>query len=80
MKVTGIVGESPEVKVRFNRVQLACLIDTRSQVIIIAKTAFEAYFPATLCENNAIWESLKATNNSHIKTLGVIQVDVEVWR
>lgn len=37
-----VVGESPVMKVRFNGVELACLIAMGSQVMTIARPIYEA--------------------------------------
>lgn len=46
------------------------------ELVTVARPVYEAHFQTTLCESNAMWESLKAANNSPIKMLGVIQVDI----
>lgn len=58
--------------------ELACCIDMGLLLITIARAAYKTHFPTALCKVSAIWVNLKATNNSSIQTLGVIQVDVEV--
>lgn len=78
LEVTDVIGESPVVKVSLNGVEIACLIDTGSQITTIARPAYEAHFPTTLYESSATWVNLKAAKNSSNETLRVIQVDVEL--
>lgn len=42
LEVMDVVGESPVMKVRFNGVELACLIAMGSQVMTIARPIYEA--------------------------------------
>lgn len=50
-----------------------------SQVVTIAKPVYEASLPPTVQKGHALLVNLKAANNSPVQTLGVIQVDIEIW-
>lgn len=65
------------MRAKFIGVELACFMDTGSQVITLAKPVFDAYLPVTVQPDCTYWVNLKAGNNSAIQTLGVIRVDIE---
>lgn len=67
------------MKVKLNGVQLACLVDTGSHVTTLAKPVFDVYLSTMVRPEHTYWVNLKTANKSAIQTLGVVQVDMEIW-